>query len=76
MISGGERDVDVQLKDPSNEVIYEDSEKEYDHVERDVKSAGVYEFCFNNEFSTFTHKVIYIGLLIDRYITMKRIDLC
>jgi hypothetical protein len=42
--------------------LYQEQKKQYDQIEKTAEEDGVYEFCFSNEFSTVTHKVIYIGL--------------
>lgn len=65
VVSGGDQDVDVQLKDPYKQLLYEELQKQYDHIERQAQSDGIYEICFSNEFSTFTHKVIYIDWRVD-----------
>lgn len=62
-MTGGNYDVDLELKSPSGKVLYQATKKQYDQIEKDVEEDGVYEFCFSNEFSTFTHKVIYIGAI-------------
>lgn len=61
MVTGGNYDVDLELKSPSGKVLYQVTKKQYDQVEKTAEEDGVYEFCFSNEFSTFSHKVIYIG---------------
>lgn len=61
MVTGGNYDVDLELKSPSGKVLYQARKKQYDQIEKTADEDGVYEFCFSNEFSTFTHKVIYIG---------------
>ena len=61
VVTGGNYDVDLELKSPSGKFLYKETKKQYDQIEKTVEENGVYEFCFSNEFSTFTHKVIYIG---------------
>lgn len=61
MVTGGNYDVDLELKSPSGKILYQARKKQYDQIEKTADEEGVYEFCFSNEFSTFTHKVIYIG---------------
>lgn len=62
VVTGGNYDVDVELKSPSGKILYQVTKKQYDQVEKTAEEDGIYEFCFSNEFSTYTHKVIYIGL--------------
>ena len=50
------------MKSPSGKFLYKETKKQYDQIEQTAAENGVYEFCFSNEFSTITHKVIYIGL--------------
>ncbi len=62
VVTGGNYDVDLELKSPSGKFLYKETKKQYDQIEQTAAEDGVYEFCFSNEFSTITHKVIYIGL--------------
>jgi len=65
VVTGGNYDVDLELKSPSGKIIYQVTKKQYDQIEKTADEDGVYEFCFSNEFSTFTHKVIYIDWRVD-----------
>lgn len=56
---GGNFDVDVTLFGPGDRVIYQKQRKQYDSVEFTTYESGEYYFCFSNEFSSFTHKVVY-----------------
>ncbi len=62
VVTGGNYDVDLELKSPSGKFLYKEAKKQYDQIEQTAAENGVYEFCFSNEFSTISHKVIYIGL--------------
>jgi len=62
VVTGGNYDVDLELKSPSGKFLYKEAKKQYDQIEKTAEENGVYQFCFSNEFSTYTHKVIYIGL--------------
>lgn len=59
VISGGQYDVDVILTGPNGEAMYDERKKQYDTYTFTAKDEGEYVFCFSNEFSTFTHKVVY-----------------
>ena len=59
MITGGNYDVDMELTDPHGKSLYKDSKKQYDSYTWTTEVPGEYKFCFSNEFSTFTHKVVY-----------------
>lgn len=63
--------MDLELKSPSEKVLYQETKKQYDQIEKTAEENGVYEFCFSNEFSTFTHKVIYIGLSSTEIIAIR-----
>ena len=51
--------MDVSLFNPSDGVIYQKERKQYDSVDFTTTESGEYYFCFSNEFSSFTHKVVY-----------------
>lgn len=59
MIQGGNYDCDLEIKDPSGKSLYKDVKKQYDSFKWKTEKKGAYEFCFSNEFSTITHKLIY-----------------
>jgi len=65
VVTGGNYDVDLELKSPSGKFLYKERKKQYDQIEKTAEENGVYEFCFSNEFSTFSHKVIYIDWIVD-----------
>lgn len=65
VVTGGNYDVDLIFKSPSGRILYQATKKQYDQIEKTAEEDGVYEFCFSNEFSTFTHKVIYIDWRVD-----------
>ncbi len=64
MISGGNNDVDVVLYDPDNMILYEDKRKQFYTHDFTAKKKGDYQFCFSNEFSSFTHKLVYFDLQV------------
>lgn len=51
--------MDVVLFDESGKTLYTVQKKQYDSYSFTTQAAGVYKFCFSNEFSTFSHKVVY-----------------
>ena len=59
VITGGHYDVDMELTAPSGKILYKDVKKQYDSFTWTTDMKGVYKFCFSNEFSTFSHKVVY-----------------
>ncbi|XP_041793895.1 transmembrane emp24 domain-containing protein 3 [Chelmon rostratus] len=60
VISGGNYDVDCFVTDPQNNVLYNEKKKQYDNFSHTTAMKGVYKVCFSNEFSTFTHKMVYL----------------
>lgn len=64
VVAGGKTDVDCKIQDPKQRVLYEVKRKNYDTYQTVTKIGGEYKICFSNEFSTFTHKVIYFDLQV------------
>lgn len=60
VIAGGNYDVDCFVTDPMNNVLYEERKKQYDSFTHTTTLKGVYKVCFSNEFSTFSHKTVYL----------------
>ena len=59
VIAGGKYDIDVYLFDPDSTELYSEKRKEYGLFTFTTQSTGEYTFCFSNEFSTVTHKLVY-----------------
>ncbi|KAL8591853.1 hypothetical protein ACOMHN_044349 [Nucella lapillus] len=64
VVMGGNYDVDMELTAPNGQVLYKDVKKQYDSFTWMADFKGIYTFCFSNEFSTFTHKVVYFDLQV------------
>ncbi|XP_067874220.1 transmembrane emp24 domain-containing protein 3-like [Heterodontus francisci] len=62
VVAGGHYDVDCFIEDPTRRMVYRKHKIRYDTVVGKAEIAGVYKFCFGNQFSTFTHKKIYFHL--------------
>jgi len=62
VVYGGQYDVDVHVEAPNKQIIYKEIKKQYDTFTWTPADAGVYAFCFSNEFSTFSHKLVYFDL--------------
>ncbi|MBN3325493.1 TMED3 protein, partial [Atractosteus spatula] len=60
VIAGGNYDVDCFVADPIDKVLYQEKKKQYDSFSHTTEEKGVYKVCFSNEFSTFSHKTIYL----------------
>jgi len=64
VVTGGHYDVDVQIETPTKQVIYKEVKKQYDTFPFVPEVTGTYSFCFSNEFSTFSHKLVYMDLQV------------
>jgi|SRR6218665_1010359 len=64
VITGGNYDVDVELTSPNGPVLYKEVKKQYDSYTWTTDARGEYRFCFSNEFSTFTHKLVYFDFKV------------
>lgn len=60
VIAGGNYDIDCLVTDPLNNALYEERRKQYDSFTHTTAMKGVYAVCFSNEFSTFSHKTVYL----------------
>ncbi|XP_077419007.1 transmembrane emp24 domain-containing protein 3 [Vanacampus margaritifer] len=60
VMSGGNYDVDCFVADPNDGILYTEQKKQYDSFSHTAAMRGVYRVCFNNKFSTFSHKYIYL----------------
>jgi len=58
VIEGGNYDVDVIISS-RHSTLYNEQKKQYDQHTWTSEEDGEYRFCFSNEFSTVTHKVVY-----------------
>ncbi|XP_050312493.1 transmembrane emp24 domain-containing protein 7 [Anthonomus grandis grandis] len=64
VVTGGQYDVDVTLLDPRKNVIYQQIKMQFDSHTFTAASTGVYAACFSNEFSTFSHKLVYMDFQV------------
>uniref|UniRef100_G1TMR3 Transmembrane p24 trafficking protein 3 n=1 Tax=Oryctolagus cuniculus TaxID=9986 RepID=G1TMR3_RABIT len=60
----GHYDVDCHVEDPLGNTIYRETKKQYDSFTHQAEVKGVYQFCFSNEFSTFSHKTVYFDFQV------------
>ncbi|XP_033217237.1 transmembrane emp24 domain-containing protein 7-like [Belonocnema kinseyi] len=60
VVTGGQYDVDVTLEAPNKEIIYRQVKTQFDSHTFVASMSGVYKACFSNEFSTFSHKLVYM----------------
>uniref|UniRef100_A0A1Y1LIT1 GOLD domain-containing protein n=1 Tax=Photinus pyralis TaxID=7054 RepID=A0A1Y1LIT1_PHOPY len=64
VVTGGQYDVDVTVEDPKKQVIYKQIKMQFDSHTFTTEHTGVYIVCFSNEFSTFSHKLVYFDLQV------------
>ncbi|KAK2717921.1 transmembrane emp24 domain-containing protein 7-like [Artemia franciscana] len=60
VVTGGHYDIDMTLKSPKDEVLFQAVQKQYDSHTFNAGMEGTYSACFSNEFSTFSHKLVYV----------------
>jgi protein ERP2 len=65
VIEGGELDVNFKLRSPSGEIVSSDDHQMDGLQSYEVKEAGGYAICFDNSFSSISHKMIFVDLIID-----------
>jgi len=64
VVTGGQYDVDVTLEDPKKEIIYKQIKMQFDSHAFTAQQTGIYVVCFSNEFSTFSHKLVYMDFQV------------
>uniref|UniRef100_A0A6A7FRW1 Transmembrane emp24 domain-containing protein 7-like n=2 Tax=Hirondellea gigas TaxID=1518452 RepID=A0A6A7FRW1_9CRUS len=64
VVTGGHYDVDVTVEGPGRDVLYREIKQQYGQFQFITKVQGTYQVCFSNEFSTFSHKLVYMDLQV------------
>ncbi|XP_076231191.1 transmembrane emp24 domain-containing protein 7 [Calliopsis andreniformis] len=64
VVTGGQYDVDVTLEAPNKEIIYRQIKTQFDSHQFIAPMTGAYQACFSNEFSTFSHKLVYMDFRV------------
>lgn len=64
VVTGGQYDVDVRIESPYGEVLFEQHKSQYDSHSFTAQTSGPYAVCFSNEFSTFSHKTVYMDFQV------------
>lgn len=64
VVTGGQYDVDMTLSDPKEKVLYQGIKKQFDTFTWTPELTGIYTVCFSNEFSTFSHKLVYFDFQV------------
>jgi p24 family protein gamma-3 len=60
VISGGNYDIDVVLRDPSKQSIFSKEKSSYETVQYKVNVTGDYEMCLSNLMSSIAHKTVFV----------------
>lgn len=64
VVTGGQYDVDVIIESPTKEILYRQVKSQFDSHTFIAQISGPYAICFSNEFSTFSHKLVYMDLQV------------
>lgn len=69
VVTGGQYDVDVVIEgprknSPQKNQLYKQVKKQYDSFTWTADVSGEYRACFSNEFSTFSHKLVYVDFQV------------
>ncbi|KAH8292708.1 hypothetical protein KR018_003231 [Drosophila ironensis] len=72
--AGGQLDVDVYLKDPQGKVIYKQDKATFDSHQFVAETSGVYTACFSNQFSAFSHKIVYVDFQVGEEPALPGVD--
>ncbi|XP_050498441.1 transmembrane emp24 domain-containing protein 3 [Diabrotica virgifera virgifera] len=64
VVTGGNYDVDVALEDPKGNILYKQVKMQFDSHTFVSQDHGIYKVCFSNEFSTFSHKLVYMDFQV------------
>lgn len=65
VIEGGELDIDLHITGPNGEVVIMEQRKSDNMHSISAPVAGVYEYCFDNSFSTVARKTVFADLGVD-----------
>ncbi|XP_018572358.1 transmembrane emp24 domain-containing protein 7 [Anoplophora glabripennis] len=64
VVTGGQYDVDISLEDPKGQVLYKQVKMQFDSHTFVAQTTGIYKVCFSNQFSTFSHKLVYMDFQV------------
>ena len=64
VVTGGHYDVDVEVFDPYGKEIFKKIKTQYDSFTWTADVGGEFRACFSNEFSTFSHKLVYVDFQV------------
>lgn len=52
------------LEAPNKKIIYQQIKTQFDSHQFTAPMTGAYQACFSNEFSTFSHKLVYMDFRV------------
>jgi len=61
VITGGQYDIDASVHSVTGQELYKEIRKQYGSHTWKASATGAYKVCFFNEFSTFSHKILYLN---------------
>lgn len=73
-MTGGQYDVDVVIEGPKQDILYQQTRSQFDSHQFITEEEGVHTVCFSNEFSTFSHKVVYMDFQVGDENPLANID--
>ena len=62
VLVGGKYDIDMTIYGPGQNLIHSYKKRQQETYNFKTLDRGQYSFCFSNEFSSFSHKVVYFYL--------------
>jgi len=62
VMDGGRKDVTLEVADPKRQIMVKKVKEQNGEVRVKAMTKGVYSICFSNEFSSFSHKLVYIEI--------------
>jgi len=74
VVTGGHYDVDVLVEGPNRQELYREVKQQYGQFQFTPEVTGTYMVCFSNEFSTFSHKLIYVDFQVGDDPIMPGVD--
>ncbi|KAH9959352.1 emp24/gp25L/p24 family/GOLD-domain-containing protein [Russula dissimulans] len=63
--SGGSFDIDYEIKDPNDKVILDGQRERYGDFVLTANTVGEYSFCFENDMSTLTDKLVDFDIMVE-----------
>jgi len=74
VVTGGHYDVDVLVEGPNRQQLYREVKQQYGQFQFTPEVTGTYMVCFSNEFSTFSHKLVYVDFQVGDDPIMPGVD--